>query len=292
MRYAVLALAALATALTGTAAQAEPIVLKPSSSWNVDFGVEKCRLSRVFGGAENEHLLAFQQYWPGDETGLTIAGPAFKRFRSLERTAVRFFEAQEPLRTTPFTGTVDGFGTGVIFSTLKIDSGEPETNQIDEPSTGGLRQLDVVLGQKVQFVELRQGGRDVRLDTGSLGDALKVLNECSLDLLRDWGLDPERHLTAQNMPRWINQAALTRKIVANYPSAGLAQGEQAIMRMRVIVSAEGTVENCTILKSTSTTKLESPACEVMQRAQFEPARDALGEPFRSLYTTSITYRVN
>ncbi|TAD79661.1 MAG: TonB family protein, partial [Sphingomonadales bacterium] len=64
-----------------------------------------------------------------------------------------------------------------------------------------------------------------------------------------------------------------------------------IMRMRVIVADDGTVESCTIISSTNTKRLESPACEVMQRAEFDPARDANGTPFRSLYATSITYRM-
>lgn len=292
MRRTILALATLSTALVAMPAQAAPVVLKPSSPWNVDFGEEKCRLTRVFGGAEDQHLLAFQQYWPGKDSGLTIAGPAFARFRSLQRTNVRFFAAQEPLRTTPFTGTVEQFGTGVIFSSIRIDDGEPAaTNTIDVPTGGGIPQLDAAQGNQVQFIELAQGGREVRLETGPLGDAFKVLNQCTLDLLRDWGLDPDQHLTASSLPRWINQGALTRKITANYPSAGFSQGEQAIMRMRVIVSEQGMVESCTILKATATDRLESPACKVMQGARFEPARDASGQPFRSLYVTSITYQI-
>lgn len=290
MRAAVLALVAL-PALLAAPVRAEPVVVQPSSPWNVDFAEDKCRLVRLFGEGENQHYLAFHQYWPAPEAGLTVAGPAFKNFGSLERTQLRFFETQEPHRTTPFAGTVDGFGAAVIFSNLTIESGEPKTNAIDEPATGGIPQMDAAMGAKVQFVELRQRGRVVRLNTGSLGDAFKVLNQCTLDLLRDWGLDAERHLTAQRLPRWINQEALSRKIIANYPTGALAQGEQAIMRMRVIVSAEGTVESCTILKATNTTRLESPACQVMQRATFEPARDAAGQPFRSLYVTSITYRI-
>jgi len=290
MRHAVLALTALSTLVT-TPALAEPEVLKPSSAWNVDYAEDKCRLLRTFGEGEERHLLAFQQYWPAREAGLTIAGPAFKRFRSLARTEVRFNETQEPLKTTPFTGTVEGFGTGVIFSTLRLDEGEPEKNKTGETGGPGMPQMDMALGKQVQFLELRQGGREVRLETGPLDAAFKVLNHCTLDLLRDWGLDAERHLTAQSKPRWINEEALVRKIAANYPSGALAQGEQAILRMRVIVSAEGTVESCTILKATKTTKLESPACEVMQRALFEPARDANGKPFRSLFATSITYRI-
>ena len=180
----------------------------------------------------------------------------------------------------------------LIYSSIRIAGGEPDAvNTPDEAVSGGIPQLDPAEGDRVAFVDLKQGGRAVRLETGPLGEAFKVLNQCTLDLLRDWGLDPEQHLTATSLPRWINQAALTRKIVSDYPSAAYSQGEQAILRMRVIVNEQGTVESCTILKATDTERLESPACRVMQGARFEPARDAAGQPFRSLYVTSITYKI-
>ena len=290
MRKYALATALCATVLTGTPARAEPIVLSPSSPWNVDFAEDKCRLMRFFGEGDDRHYLLFQQYWPAREAGLTVAGPSFRKFRSLYRTDVRFFDGQDPVRTTPFTGTVDGFGTGVIFSSLSIREAQPEAGTPEESSPRGPAQLDPAFGKKVQFLELKQGGREVRLDTGPLNAAFDVLNQCTLDLLRDWGLDPERHLTASSGPQWLNQEALARRIMANYPSDALARGEQGIMRMRVIVSADGAVESCTMLKATETERLESPACNVMKAAKFEPARDAAGQPFRSYYATSITYR--
>ena len=291
MRAAVLALAALSTALAAMPAQAEPVVLKPSSPWNVDFGEDKCRLAGFFGEGDDRHTLVIEQFWPGREFGLTIAGPGVRNFRSLKQAQVRFADGLEPVTATPLTGSLGELGTAVIFSTLELDKSEREVANADYSGQRGLPQLDPALGNQVQFVELKQGGREVRLATGPMGKAFDVLNQCTAGLLREWGLDPEQHLTRQNGPRWINQAALTRKITANYPTGALAQGEQAIMRMRVIVSAEGTVESCTILKATNTIRLESPACEVMQGARFEPAHDASGQPFRSLYVTSITYRI-
>lgn len=44
-----LALAALSLALAAVPSRAEPVVLKPSSPWSVDFGENKCRLVRFFG---------------------------------------------------------------------------------------------------------------------------------------------------------------------------------------------------------------------------------------------------
>lgn len=292
MRRLFLPLMPVITSFSTAPASAEPVVLQPSAPWAVDFGVDKCRLTRVFGEGENQHLLAFQQYWPASDTGLTVAGPALATFRSLDRTDVRFFATQKPFRTTPFTGSVQGFGSGVIFSSIDIAVGEPEASSGDEPAATALPQLDLETGSKVEFLELRQGGRLVRLKTGPLDAAFKVLNQCTQDLLRDWGLDVERHRTASAAPRWINQAALVRKIVSDYPARAAAQGEQAIMRMRIVVSAEGGVESCTIVKATDTKRLESDACKVMQGAKFEPARDAVGQPMRSIFATSITYRID
>ena len=291
MRRTMLALVAPVTALAAAPAAAEPVVLKPSSQWNVDFAEDQCRLVRLFGPEEDRHFLSFQQYWPAKQTGLTIAGSAFKRFRSLERTYVRFHDMQEPLRTLPFTGSVEEYGTGVIYSSIGLDESEPESGTSDDEEDAGWEMLDLELAKKVEFVEIKQGSRVVRLETGPLDAAFEVLNQCTLDLLRDWGLDPERHLTLQNGPRWVNQTLIARRIMADYPDSALLQGEQGIMRMRVIVSAEGAVESCTILKATQTQSLESPACKLMKSAKFEPARDAAGEPFRSYYATSITYRM-
>lgn len=291
MRRFATALAALSVTLAAAPVRAEQIVLKPSSQWNVDFAKDSCRLLRLFGEGENQHYLAFQQYAPGDSFGLTAAGPAFKRFQSLARTKLRFSAEQEPYTTTPFTGSVEAFGTGVIYSSLNLDIGEPPTNRPDSPDEPGLEMLDLERGKQVQFIELRQGSRDVRLETGPLDAAFEVLNQCTLDLVRDWGLEAKRHVDAQSGPRWINKDAVARRIMATYPRAALLDGEQGIMRMRVIVSAQGAVESCTILKATKTEELESPACRHMATAQFEPARDAAGVPFRSYYATSITYRM-
>lgn len=291
MRHAVPALAFLALAAPLAAAEA-PVELAPSSQWNVDFARDKCQLIRTFGEGENKHFLRFQQYSPGNAAGLTVAGPAFTRFRSRAVTDLRFFEGQSPHRTKPFTGTVEGYGDGVIYSWVTIDRGMPERpTKEDTPRTTSLPLLDTALGKQVQFIELRQGGRTVRLKSGPLNAAFEVLNQCTLDLLRDWGLDPDKHLTALSGPRWINQDAIARRIQSDYPSDAAREGEQAILRMRVIVSEQGKVESCTLIEATETKELESPACRLMKSATFEPARDAAGTPMRSYFATSITYQI-
>lgn len=289
------ALALLAVSLCSAplaAADDPPLVLKPATPWNVDFAAEKCQLIRTFGEGENVHFLRFQQYAPSPRAGLTVAGPAFKRFRSLTATDLRFFEGQTPHRTRPFTGTVDQFGPGVIYSYVSVDGGMPERPPENAPPVPVGAALDPVAGKKVQFVELKQGGRTVRLETGPLNAAFEVLNQCTLDLLREWGLDPEKHKTAQSEPVWTNKDVIVRRIVSDYPDEAMMEGEQAILRMRVIITETGAVESCTMLQATKAKTLESPACRLMKNATFEPARDANGVPFKSYYATSLTYRIS
>jgi TonB family protein len=288
MRRTLLALAALSTALAMPVQAAEPVVLKPYSPWNVDFGEDSCRLQRLFGSAEDKHVLVFTQYWPSSRAGLTLAGRALGKFRTRENTAVRYNDSQAPLRAAAFEGDFGDIGRALIFPGVSLT--EPTTLENSEPGPEKpFTQMDVALGKAVRFVAVQQGAREVRFETGALDQTFAVLNQCTLDLLTKMGLDADKHVTMTSEARWLNREALVRRIVAEYPAQ--AQGEQGIMRMRVIVGADGKVESCRILKATTTQYLESPACAVMQRAQFDPARDAAGAPFRSLYATSITYRI-
>ncbi|MFM7350187.1 MAG: energy transducer TonB [Erythrobacter sp.] len=291
MRHAVFALAALATTLAATPAGAEPVMLKPLGPWNVDFGEDSCRLQRLFGTDADKHVLMFQQYWPDSRAGLTLAGPLFGTFRSDDRTELSFFDGQAPIRTTAFSGNLGDYGDALIFSTVSFTEPGPRANRLDDPAESAFRAMDLDFGKQARFVAVKQGGREVRFATGAMNAAFEVLNQCTLEQVRALGVDVEKYKSMRSRPRWLNQAALTRRIIASYPSDARAQGEQGIMRMQVIVDAQGKVESCRILKATTTQRLESPACDVMQRAEFAPALDAEGKPFRALYATSITYRM-
>lgn len=274
-------------------AQAEKpdVVLEPSSPWNVDFGDTKCRLARFFGEGENRHLIFFEQFRPSHTFGLTVAGKSLKRFRSMRRTKMHFFDGQDPANTKPFKGDVEGFGDALIYSTISVENRDKNTPS-DESATAALPQLDAEFGDKVEFVALKQGSREVRLNTGPLGKTFEVMNKCTQNMVKFWGLDVEKHLSARRMPKWTNKEALARRIAAVYPRRALNKGEQGIFRMRVIVDETGKVTECVMNNATIQDALESPACKTMVQAEFDPALDADGNPFRSYHTTTITYRMN
>lgn len=291
MRRTMLALAAFSTALAAAPARAEVVEIAPSSPWNIDFGETKCRLARFFGEGENRHILFFEQYYPGKSVGMTVAGPSFNRFTTRVRTDLAFAAGQEPIEGRPFTGTVGEFGNGLIYSQINVGASfsKDEGSSADAPKDLRLPSLDKEGARQVAFVGHTQRGNEIRLMTGPLDEAFAALDTCAVDLVGTWGLDAEQQRTATRMPQWTNRDGVVRRIVADYPRGAQNKGEQGIMRMRVIVSPQGTVEDCAIIKATSSDRLDSPACRAMANAQFEPALDAAGQPMRSFHAESIVY---
>lgn len=108
--------ATCALALAPANAAREPVVLKPTSEWFVDFGEARCRLTRIYGEGKDRHAIFFQQCQPSRSFAFTAAGPTFKRFMSRRDTMVRFAQDQEPRETMPFVGESEGIGKAVIYT--------------------------------------------------------------------------------------------------------------------------------------------------------------------------------
>jgi TonB family protein len=280
----------------------EPAALKPSSNWNVDYGEQNCRLARTFGKGEDRHAIFFEQWAPGNSFGFTAAGKGFRRFNRNSRTYLKLHDDHERLRVNPMIGDLNNVGKAIIFANLDLEESELPLervlrNQLKPPTddenseTAISRALPEILSQ-VKYMSFTQGSRAVTLQTGSLAEPFKVMRDCTFSLVGDWGLDVDQHKTMTRPVKWLNQKQIVRRVADAYPSSALSRGEQAIVRLRVIVDENGAVEECVIGKVTDAKRLESPACKPMRDAKFEPALDKDGKPMRSYYQTGITYRIN
>lgn len=259
--------------------------LEPVIPWNIDFGENRCRLTRIFGSAENRHLVMVEQAAPGGNFGLTLAGSELANFRTAG-TVDLGLERDEPMTTRESfgKGLIPDLGPALIFGNVAIGTSQP---------AGPLRAVGIDLEEvaTVDRVVLHRGKTVLSFETGNMKEPFAALNSCTDDLLVQWGLDPAAH-RSHVPPKWTNESAVVQRIIAVYPSAARRTGEQAIFRMRVTVEADGSVSDCLMEESTVTKRLESPACKEMQRAVFDPARDAQGQPMRSFFATTVTYVIN
>jgi protein TonB len=77
----------------------------------------------------------------------------------------------------------------------------------------------------------------------------------------------------------------------DYPREAMDRHEEGTVKVKLLISAEGRVYGCIILKSATQT-LDAATCSVlMRRAVFKPATDETGKPKESDYTATITWKL-
>ena len=78
----------------------------------------------------------------------------------------------------------------------------------------------------------------------------------------------------------------------DYPRTALARDEQGRVLFVLHVSPQGRVSDCAVISSSGSPTLDGQTCAIMRnRARFEPARDAQGNPAPDRVMSSITWRI-
>ncbi|WP_265530264.1 energy transducer TonB [Sphingomicrobium marinum] len=77
----------------------------------------------------------------------------------------------------------------------------------------------------------------------------------------------------------------------DYPSSALRNDEEGIVRARLIVGVDGRVRDCTVVRSSGSSALDTATCDIfIRRSRFDPARDASGNAVEgSLVTPAIRW---
>lgn len=261
-------------------------VLQPLSPWNVDYADNYCRLGRIFGTDDDRHLLLLGQHGPVPHFSLTLAGGEVEQYSEARQLFIGL-KRNEPMKIQERFDRAEMATLGPALIITKVQLKEEE-EEPDHPRSLG---IDLDEADAVDRVVLRSGESVLSFETQNMRAAFQALNDCTSDLLRAWGLEPEKH-KSYTPPNWQNERRVARRLQQIYPRAALRAGESGIFRLRVIVEEDGSISDCFIENSTAVETLDSPACEMMHRAKFEPARDKDGIAMRSFYTTTITYRVH
>lgn len=293
-------------------AQAQEVVLEPSSKWQLDYADEKCRMGRTFGEGDARTVFLFEQFAPGSSFSWTVAGSAVKALRRGRDMDVQFGPgfASFPVSQSD-SMTFGDFGEAVVAngyeppngivitsarvreSVRKANAGTP-TGAATPPNQPAQRVLDPQHGRKIDHFVLGQKGQPrTLLRLGNMEAAFKAMNDCMDNLAHSWGLDPLTLRTQVTNVTWLNQREITRAIIAYYPSAALTSGKQANFSLRIIVAEDGSVANCILTEQTTAEGFRDTVCPLItRRGKFEPARDAAGKGVKSFYTARIVYRIS
>lgn len=292
MRRACLALAAVALAAPAHA-EKPPVVLAPQGDWEILIEDESCIAARLFEGDGEPHLFKLEQFGPSGAVSMSAFGPAFRPFINLQPTELRFREGQKLHKSNPFTAVLPGFDKGIVYGSVTPNWDElAELAAAGTPATKQPVELDVETGRKIAFVGFQQGGRpEVRIATGSMEGVFQSLNGCTSALLEKWGLDAKRLRSALRSPALLNSKKTWGELRKAYRS-NAQQGERGVIVLRATISENGTMESCALINTATSGNLAPAICEVIGKAQFAPAIDASGQPFRTLYIQTLKFQTS
>ncbi|WAT17253.1 hypothetical protein OZN62_09960 [Aurantiacibacter sp. MUD11] len=307
IRNFALAAAASATALgtaPAVAQDAEAQVFQPTGTWTADFGEDYCRLLRTYSDGNDQLTVAFERIQPGPFMRMLIIGDSFRTFRGAERIGYGF----DPLGTNASSDlatsqTGDGQRLSIL-GTVSLND-QPKFNRVFQAREGAEEASPEpeAVEDTPQFpgydpaAELERAGqvtsmtfdegmrRDLRIETGNLAPAMEVMQNCAKDLLRVWGIDPERH---QNLSRgaFPTQGRLISNRTVPFDQFARLTGNYN--QVRIMIDAEGAATSCHIHFPTLEANVNERICDqVMENASFYPALDADGQPTASYWLVPV-----
>lgn len=297
--------AAIAAAMPLLIGAVEPLRIKPSSQWVLDYGEESCRLIRTFGEEGDKTIFTLESEAPG-RVDMLVIGKRLNTYR--ENAFARFLPVQQkPIEGRVAKSTTTG-EPALLWANVDIVSDDvAETKKKEEdklkstprarPSATSLADKAMMNAQRseseARATELEivaRPGRPVILETGSMGQAMKMFEQCSRDSLRDWGVDSEledrivRRAWATNPSDWLSSN--------DYPRNMVFRGEESEVKIRLLVDAAGRVTKCTSLSHFSAPEFKEVVCDgIRKRARFEPAELTDGTKVPSYYVGRVVFRI-
>ncbi len=292
-------------------ASAKSVRLAPSGNWEVNHDKDSCVLGRTFGEGEDRTGLYFTRYEPGDAFSLTLVSK-YVRTRSYNRqqnnissvgytgvprgieSEVQFGPSEKAFRIdgTPATGA--GGVKAIIFpGSMTIGGNMPSPEGEEKWLSADLSNpYRIPAEREAAITELvfHSGLADeLALETASLGKPFAVLRDCNDWLLKQWGIDVEKH---RHLSRRVTPVGEPTDwfLAADYPKSMLSELRTGLVHFRLMIEPDGKVSDCTIQQSTFPEDFARTTCEaVMKRARFDPALDADGQPIRSYWLNAVRW---
>lgn len=269
-----LAASAVLLAVPSTAIAQKVTRLAPITPWHVQWAKTSCTLARGFGEKDDPQVLFFEQFSQDQGFQLLITSKGLR-------------------------GIVQGAKTTLIYGT-----GEGEAGYVDKPDypliginkknvptlfIAGSNLLGSTVGPvrmveaSVTLLHVKYRSKTITFETGPLNKPFDAMRKCTDDLVRSWGLDPDKMKRLVSWPIPKTSPGLWLKS-ANYPSSALGAGKQALISFRLLIDETGMPTDCLIQKSYNDAAFDKITCaKMLQRARFTPARDEHGQPTNSYY---------
>lgn len=284
------------------AREPEIVSLAPAGKWISDWDNERCQLSRAFGSGDNQIVVYFARYEPGDWLELRAFGQPLRHAATVSEYLVDF--GPEPnIRYVRAMNAMAVKTPVAFFGNLTLadpsPGAGPETARTAMAPAAEAVIATLTLGyigdvdgtgppRKLDKVPWRKPTRLYRLELGSMGPPMKAVRDCTDALIRSWGYDPAVGSRLSAYPAAVDTSQLWLTAY-DYPDDELNKGGQGIVRYRLDVDAAGAVTGCHV-QSRTTGNFPERTCDLLKkRARLTPARDETGAPVRWYFVGTVSY---
>jgi Gram-negative bacterial TonB protein C-terminal len=282
-------------------AEKEPLRLLPSSKWELDYSDDHCRLGRQFGLGEQEMLVFFDRFGPGEEFRITVSGKLTKIFNNQVDANIQFGPDEKEQVVSFAKGSIGKNTPAIIsFGKIRVEAPIVETPVIINKKGAKNNEPQIVSKifppvsterlAAIKYLSINSAfNRNVVFQTGPMLAPFKAFDTCVDELMTHWGIDVEKHkaLMQSVIPRGYPGDWLT---TYDYPVEMLRQGQPAIIEFRLNVGIDGKPTNCNIQLTTRPKEFDAAVCKaLMKKARFEPALDASGQPLPSYWRSTARF---
>ncbi len=262
---------------------AQEIRFKPVTPWHVDWTKTSCTLIRGFGDKDDPQVLQFEQFSQGQAFQLLVTAKALRSTVQDDRPTLTYTNSDNSVQ----------FGQKLPRALMGLNAKRVPTLFVPQSdlfgdAAGNARTVEAAITQI--RVKAPGTGRTIIFETGPLDKPFDAMRACTDNLVKTWGLDPDkmRQLTREPVP-------LTRPATwlrsSDYPRRPLISGEQALVTFRLLVDGNGNPTDCLVQRSYSNDEaFDRLTCKkILERARFDPALDAEGKPTNAYYVDTVIW---
>ncbi len=270
-------------------AELVPVSLAKAGNWELKSDVDSCRLVATFGTGDGEITIKMTRVAPSDSFDLTLYGKPLATYVLLRDVEIAFGGQQGFIKRSALSGSVQipRKVPLLMISNLRVDG--KDYQERDKPTD-----LRVTPEQEAatQSITLKLSSRrQYRLETGPLGEVFKEMRQCTTNLVKSWGYDPDvqANLTKFAEPTGTPERWFTSD---DYPSSAIQNGQSGKLTFRLDVNETGKIDGCRVLFRTNPDEFATLTCKLLlKRATMSPALDAQGRPVRSFYLRSVLWTI-
>ena len=292
IRRHIVACAAFLLSLTGATAPAPPSVFKSTGPWAMEYADNGCRLIREFSDGTASLTVALERFSLEPTLRLGLTGPTVRSRRSQPEAGFRFTGLKDE-RTSPlFTSELADGRAAYLLSAASMLPPDPP---VRDPSIYWARpkndlparlKTEMELARQISGIEIHRGFvQPMLIELGPMGQPIKAMQVCTEDLMKSWGLDAARIYAETRPVTPINNPA-TWVTPNDYPSSKLRSQEGGLVRVRLLIGADGAIGKCMIDVAEKGDFEEVVCNNLARRAKFAPALDADGKPAPSYWVGS------